>query len=250
MSGLSYLQGVLNKYEVDISGAKAAGNIIYPVIQKWGGNVLLKAEFSGSISKGTAVKLATDADIFLSISSDCTSTLAQIYNTLCSEVSNAGYPVRKQNVSIGTTVSGHKIDLVPGKRQSQRGNDHSLYKRKTDSWTKTNISTHIEYVKKSGRIDEIKLAKIWRELHELEFPSFYLEMVVIDALKYSVQGDLPGNFLKVLDFFRDNLISARYIDPANTNNVISDDITAGQKNLIASQARQSRIQQNWQDIVW
>jgi hypothetical protein len=121
---------------------------------------------------------------------------------------------------------------------------------KTDSWTKTNISTHIDHVKKSGRVDEIKLAKIWRELHKLEFPSFYFEMAVIDALKYSVQGDLPGNFLKVLEFFRDNLTSARYIDPANTNNVISDDITAGQKNLIASQARQSRIKQNWQDIVW
>ncbi len=114
----------------------------------------------------------------------------------------------------------------------------------------TNINTHINHVKGSNRIEEIRLAKIWRQLHSLDFPSFYLEMAVIDSLRYSTVGNLSNNFLKVLEFFSDNLISTRYVDPANTNNIISDDLNATQKAAISSQARASRNQQAWGGIVW
>ena len=184
------------------------------------------------------------------MSSNTPGTLADLYGTLFNAVTQAGYIARKQNVSIGITVNGYKIDLVPARRQSQYGNDHSLYKSKAGSWTQTNINSHINHVKNSNRIEEIRLSKIWRQLHNLEFPSFYLELAVIDALKYSTAGNLSANFLKVLEFFRDSLPSTRYVDPANTNNIISDDLTAAQKIAISSQARLSRNQQNWRRIVW
>lgn len=250
MSGDTYLRSILNKYEVNVSGAEAAGNAIYPVIKTWGNSYLVKAEFSGSLAKGTGVSLGTDADIFISVSSTTPGTLADLYETLFNAVSQAGYTARKQNVSIGTTVNGYKIDLVPGRRQSQHGNDHSLYKSKSNSWTQTNITTHINHVKRSYRIDEIRLAKIWRELHNLDFPSFYLEMAVIDSLKYATAGNLAANFLKVLEFFRDSLPSTRYVDPANSNNIISDDLNAAQKSAVSSQARLSRNQETWGGIVW
>lgn len=250
MSGNSYLLDILHKYAVNVTGAEAAGNSIYPVIQQWGNSYLVKTEFSGSLSKGTGISIGTDADIFISVSSTTPGTLADLYGTLYTAVSQAGYVARKQNVSIGITVNGYKIDLVPGRRQSQYGNDHSLYKNKTGSWAQTNIYTHINYVKSSNRINEIKLAKIWRQLHNLDFPSFYLEMAVIDALKYSTVGDLPNNLLKVLDFFRDNITLTRYVDPANTNNIISDDLNATEKMTISNQAMLSRNQKTWGGIVW
>jgi len=250
MSGDTYLRGILQKYAVNVTGAEAAGNAIYPVIQTWGNIYLLKAEFSGSLAKGTGINIGTDADIFISVSSSTPGTLADLYGTLCNAVTQAGYTARKQNVSIGTTVNGSKIDLVPGRRQSQHGNDHSLFKYKTGNWTQTNISTHINHVTGSNRIEEIRLAKIWRTLHKLEFPSFYLELAVIDALKYSKVGDVSTNFWKVLEFFRDSLPSNKYIDPANTNNIISDDLSAVQKSAISNQARLSRSQKTWGGIVW
>ncbi len=250
MSGDTYLRSILKKYDVNVSGAEAAGNAIYPVLQTWGNSYFVKAEFSGSLAKGTGVNLGTDADIFISVSSTTPGTLADLYETLFNAVSQAGYTARKQNVSIGTTVNGYKIDLVPGRRQSQHGNDHSLYKSKSNSWTQTNITTHINHVKRSNRIDEIRLAKIWRELHNLDFPSFYLEMAVIDSLKYATAGKLAANFLTVLEFFRDSLSSTRYVDPANSSNIISDDLNAAQKSAVSSQARLSRNQETWGGIVW
>lgn len=165
-------------------------------------------------------------------------------------VINAKHPARKQNVSVGTTVNGYKLDLVPARRQSSHGNMHSLYKSKSDSWTKTDISKHISYVKNSGRIEEIKLAKIWCRLHNLEFPSFYLEMAVIDALKNASIGDIENNFAKLLIFFRDDLSNKRYVDPSNTNNIISDDLDKLQLAFISAQAKVSVAKRYWKDIVW
>ncbi len=117
MSGDIYLRTILQKYAVNVSGAEAAGNSIYPVIQRWGNNYLVKTEFSGSLAKGTGISIGTDADIFISVSSSTPGTLGDLYGTLYNAVTQAGYTGRKQNVSIGTTVNGYKIDLVLGRRQ-------------------------------------------------------------------------------------------------------------------------------------
>ena len=245
-----YLNNIVKKYAVNVAGAKTAAQTIYPIINDWGKSYLLNAEFSGSLSKGTAISIGTDADIFISMSSNTPGTLSNLYDTLYDAISQAGYMGRKQNVSIGTKVNGYKIDLVPGRRQSQYGNDHSLYRNKAKSWIQTNIKTHINYVKESNRIVEIKLAKIWRQLHELNFPSFYLEMAVIDALKYARSGNTAANFLTLLEHFKDNLEWKRYVDPANTNNIISDDLNVTEKRKISVQARASINSGNWRDIVW
>ncbi len=245
-----YLTSMIQKYAVNVAGAEAAGQSIYPVIQCWSGVYLVKAQFSGSLSKGTAISIGTDADIFISLSSTTPGSLANLYETLFNAVTRSGYSARKQNVSIGVNVKGYNVDLVPGRRQNQYSNEHSLYKRKTNTWIKTDVNKHINYVINSNRTAEIKLAKIWRQLHKLEFPSFYLEMAVIDSLKYARVGDTTSNFWKVLHFFRDNLASARYIDPANTNNVISDDLNSSQKRAVANVARASTSKGYWGEIVW
>ena len=74
------------------------------------------------------------------------------------------------------------MDLVPGKRQNALSDDHSLYRRKADTWTKTNVLTHARTVVGAGRADEIRILKLWRNQKGLDLPSFYLELSVIRAL--------------------------------------------------------------------
>jgi hypothetical protein len=235
---------------VNAAGAQAAANLLYPILQRWGNGYLLNAEFSGSLAKGTAVSVSTDADVFLSVSSATPGTLADMYNTLCQAVGDAGYPVRRQDVSVGTSVNGYSIDLVPGRRQSQYGNEHSLYRNRSGSWTKTDVQRHVALISQSGRTDEIKVLKLWRCRHGLHFPSFYLELAVLDALHYARTGDLAANVWHVLEQLRDNIGTAMYIDPANTNNVVSDDCTATEKALIATHAATSLTKRTWQEVVW
>lgn len=235
-----------------VTTAHVQGLLAYlqPHMTQWGSGYLMGMEPSGSIAKGTAVATGTDTDFFLSLSSSTPGTLKNAFDTLFTKCQQLGLSPRRQNVSIGTSYAGHKIDLVPGRRQGQYGKDHSLYKSKTDSWTQTNVQTHINYVRDSGRTQEIKLTKIWRDLHKLDFPSFYLEMAVIDCLTHFRRGNLSDNFWEVLRFLCQDFEPRRYVDPSNTNNIISDDLSLQEKRRVAQEACQSRQQRNWEQIVW
>lgn len=250
LSSDTYLNGVVAKYRSNEAAAKAQVDVIYPTIQTWAGKYLTEAIYSGSIAKGTAISLATDADVFLSLSSITPDTLSVIYDSLYNALTQAGYQARKQNVSIGVSAAGYHLDFVPGKRQSQYGYDHSLYKNKLGTWTKTDVKAHVSQVTNSRRLGEIKLAKIWRELHQLEFPSFYLELVVIDCLSGRSYTALADNFWEVLGFLGSSFVNRRYVDPANTNNVISDDLPPAGKQTIELAATISRSKKNWSEIVW
>jgi hypothetical protein len=250
MAADDYLRGLLTTHAVNVASAQAAGNMLAPVIEKWSNGQLVSAEFSGSMAKGTGVSLSTDADIFISLTSTTGGTLKDIYDTLANAVAAAGYPVRKQDVSIGTNVGGYSIDLVPGRRQSQYGDEHSLYRNRTGAWIKTDVRAHIAFVSGSGRTEEIRILKTWRTRHGLRFPSFFLELAAIDALSYARHGQLSDNVWKALQHLRDNIATTRLVDPANTNNVVSDDCSGAEKAAIADKAHESLGKKTWSEIVW
>ena len=56
--------------------------------------------------------------------------------------------------------------------------------------------------------------------------------------------------MAVFEYLRDEIISTSIIDPANSANIISDDLTRSEKEAIANQARISRTQQFWETILW
>jgi hypothetical protein len=249
MSGLEYVNSVLKRYEVDPKIAIQYRSILLPHITEWANGYLVDVKVSGSSAKGTAVSSGTDVDLFISLTSTDNDNLKEIYESLFFYMSEKGFTARRQNVSIGIDYNSNQIDLVPGRRQSQYGNDHSLYVSKKNSWTKTNIDTHISKVSNSNRLKEIRLAKIWRNANNLDFPSFYLELVIMDALYNKTVGATDTNFLTALNFIASNIESNCYLDPSNTNNCISDQISAADKKRIATTAKNSASQKMWQDVV-
>lgn len=250
MTGDQYVEGVLRKYAADKAAAQRAAENVAPSIRRWAGNQLSDLSYSGSFAKGTTNSLSTDVDLFISLKSSTTETLKEIYESLFRLASSSGWSPRRQNVSIGITHSGMKIDLVPGKKQAGYQNVHSLYKRKTDSWTRTNVKLHVDTVANSDRTKEIRAIKIWRDLHGLSFPSFYLELIVIEGLKGRSKSNLAANVLHALNYIGQNLPTKRIVDPANTNNIISADLSATEKGIVAQQAKISAAKQYWKEIIW
>ena len=253
----NYVEQIVEKYrypeELDSVTKSTVFNPLADKIRQWtsvSNLPLINVGLSGSRAKGTAVALSTAFDVFISLSSSDDTPLEDIYNSLYAHFNQPSYNCRKQNVSIGITYGGKSVDLVPGRRQSQYGDDHSLYNRKQSSWMKTNISEHIRMVKNSNRIIEIAAAKIWRHRHSLEFPSIFLELVTIQALKNHRVAEHDNNFLSLLDYIRDNIQSVRIVDPANSNNIISDELTAADKKTLSAQAGKSRNEEKWASIIW
>lgn len=254
MTGDDYVLSIVNKYNlignVDAITKQSVVDPLVRIIKEWAGEQLINIYYSGSRAKGTAINLSSDIDLLISLKSDTTNTLKEIYTSLYDKVIAQKITARKQNVSIGVSYNGHSVDLVPGKKQSGNTSDHSLYRRKVDAWTKTNINTHINLVKNSDRLSEIVALKIWRKLHKLEFPSIYIELIVMEALHNKNKNQPANNFMTVLEYLRDSLVDKVIIDPANVNNTISDELYKYEKEEIAKKAKESRNAQNWGNIIW
>ncbi len=248
-----YLRQILAREAVDTSAYSPVRNVqsqLMGIIREWAGTTLRSVAPSGSFAKGSAIHSGTDIDLFISLHEYTTTSLEDIYYSLNTALKKAGYSPKLQNVSLNIRVSGYSVDLVPARRQQGYGEDHSLYRRKADSWTKTNVDTHISLVANCGRREEVRLIKLWRNQKSFDFPSFYLELAVIEALsgrsRYSALAD---NMRAVFDYLKGSFPNARFVDPANSNNIISEDLTAKEKQIVASWARSARDARYWGDIV-
>jgi hypothetical protein len=251
MTADQYVASVILKYAVSTaagSPASKAANLIAPTLRSWAGQSLLGMQVSGSYAKGTAISLGTDVDLFISLNWDM--PVKDIYWNLYRYCAQRGLGPQPQNVSIRVRSNGLGVDLVPGRKQQGNTDDHSLYKRKNDSWTQTNVAQHIRVVSSSGKTDEIRALKIWRERNRLDFPSFFLELTTLDALKYSRSNSLAERVRRVLQYLGAEFPRSRVVDPANTNNVVSDDLGPEEKRLISFAAQRSLAMQNWELILW
>jgi hypothetical protein len=248
-----YVETMLARYAVPrgpTSPPEHLGTTVAGPLRTWAGQQLNALQYSGSYAKETGVRGISDVDVFISLKSDTRGTLKELYEMLYSLAQENGWCPRRQNVSVGVTVNGTRGDLVPGKVQAGYQNYHSLYLRKRDSWTQTNVALHVDKVRNSGRLKEIRAIKLWRLLHGLDFPSLYLELFAIDALSGRSRSALADNVLHALRTIASSLASARIVDPANTNNVLSDDLTQAEKQRVASQAARSAREQYWDRIIW
>lgn len=254
MNANTYLLSIVKKYSIleeerlkILSSVRAS---LYREIRKWNNEYIIGIIPSGSFSKGTVIKgSAVDIDLLISLKNQTPFTLKEAYESLYEYLCHSYYP-RKQNVSIRIIFNGIKVDLVPAQRQPNVLYPHSIYVSKLDTWTKTNIHKHINMIKKSPHKNIIILLKIWCHLHKLDFPSFLLELTVLEALKRKPFFGIERNFLTVLKYIIEQFSFVKIYDPANTNNIVSDTITDNQKLQIIQMASSSYESDCWEKIVW
>ena len=252
MTGDQYVASIINKYALFSRPptSTSAAQAVARILQSWAGRHLLEITYSGSGAKGTAIRGIADVDLFISLAPQTPGTLADIYSNLINYRPLSPFRPRRQNVSIGITYNQVKMDLVPARKQAGNTTDHSLYKTKVRSWIQTNVAEHIRLIQNSQRLPEIRALKIWKALHRLEFPSFYLELTTLDALSGKRAVSVADNVLSALDYLATRFPSAVVVDPANSNNRISDDLTPAEKNAIALKAAGCRRATNWEQILW
>lgn len=256
----SYLFGILQKYAArDLTAHFVAILKLKKTLQSWAHTCFVTILDSGSRAKGTAISLASDVDYLVSLTSTCNENsggLKGIYQSLYSTLSANYANPRKQNVSVRIAVDGLEVDVTPARKQGPLTNFHSLYVSKLDTWKQTNIAAHIKDISQSGRTNEIKVLKIWRELNQLEFSSIYLEYLLVkNVLAFKPKGSdhLAENVRYVLGQLarkEGNPLFARISDPANSNNILSDLLTLADKNAIITCAQAAVQRPNWNQIVW
>jgi hypothetical protein len=74
--------------------------------------------------------------------------------------------------------------------------------------------------------------------------------VILEALKYKTVDNISNNFLTVLKYLSENFLSQTFLDPANSNNVISEMLTNKEKEKISNLALLSLQKKSWDQIIY
>ncbi len=233
---------------------KSALKDVMREVQRWDVHGFIEyARITGSFAKGTNVQGGTDVDMLLSFHPAYQSAPVTIYKELFEHLRRNGFPgASASHVGIRLTVDGLLIDLIPARKHTEEGEDHRIFNRKTGEWTVTNLNTHTHFVATSSRLSEIRLMKLWRNQQELFFPSFVLELSVIEALKHNKPlqqtRDLDGHVSQILSFLTTDFVTASLVDPSNAKNIVSDDMLKIEKTIV-SHAAQKALVGGWRQFM-
>jgi len=247
-----YATSIVEKYRVVPdrgSGAHRAADEVIPLLKQWGKQHLLGITLSGAYAKNTAVTLSSHVDVLIALSTVPGMEMKDVYWSLFEFLTEHDLQPRTRNVSIQVQSKGLWVDVIPACRDlGSSGN--VLFNKRSGTAVVTDVGQHVHLMANSGRQQEICALKIWRERNALDFPSLYLELSVLRALESERFGQLADNVLAVLRYFANRLESAVVRDPVNAENVVSGDLSAGEKKDIARAARNALYDENWKKIIW
>jgi hypothetical protein len=201
--------------------------------------------YTGSMAKGTMVRESYDLDIVCRFPVDESESLKDLYERTYQSLAKTHTVQKKVSaVRVLSLESNDEkprdfhIDVVPVRLFDEKTGDAFIYQSSNDQERlKTNIQVHVNYVKDSGLRDTIRLAKLWKVRHQFAIRTFVLEILAVRFLE-KPSGDLESNMIRFLSVCRDSLPTARLLDPANSNNVISDLMTDADKELVSNHASQ------------
>ncbi len=199
--------------------------------------------YAGSHEKGTMIRDNYDLDIVCYFPSSDGRTLKEIREDVSKHLGKE-YVVepkasaeRIKNLKGSSAPAGYHIDVVPG-RVIEGTKDvfiHVAYGERERM--QTNLKTHIDHIVNSKCVPVIRLVKIWAHRNNIHIKTFILELFVVEALSGSRnKNNLQESFLKVMETFKDKFDNLQLVDPANTNNIVSQTIDASEKMTVMSAA--------------
>lgn len=213
-------------------------------------DTVLTIRYAGSKAKGTMNKESYDLDIISYVNSgDNTAgeTLEEIYNntkkTLATKytVEPKGSALRLKGCDPQNLGIDFHIDVVPGRFTDDTKTDAYLYQSGGDKQRlKTNLDVHLDYVRDSGVIDAIRVAKLWRVRNGIPIRTFVLELAVIKLLEGKKKETLSSQMKHFWTELRDNTANLTVEDPANpSGNDLSKCLDDGLKSQLAATAKRT-----------
>ena len=253
VSASDYLSRILAREVVDRRSAAELEDIagkIELLCTAWGGEHIVEVVPGGAFEKATANRTGICMDFVVWIRTGSQRRIPEVYESMFSTFGRLGlHPIRR-DVTIGLRVSDTiTVDILPAKRLSTISDIHEIYSARRALAITTNLHQHVLDTHETGRQDEIRILKLWRDQNGLDFPSFYLELAVVAALRRRPAGALVENVWATLGFLERLLVPRAMLDPANAANIVSEELTRAQKRSIALAAAAARSGRPWSEIV-
>ena len=247
-----YAASIVEKYHVAAdtgSLSHRAADEVIPLLKQWGKQYLLGLTLSGAYAQNTAVTLSSHVDLLVALNPVPNMEIKQVFWSLFEYLTDQRLKPHTRCVSVQVKHNDMLVDLIPAYRDKNTAGN-VLFNKKSGHAVQTDVAQHIHLVANSGRQQEICALKIWRERHSLDFPSLLLELTVLQALETERFGQLADNVIAVLRYLANRFGQVVVRDPANSANIVSNDLTGDAKTAIAKAARDALYDENWKKIVW
>ena len=202
--------------------------------------------YAGSYIKGTMVRDSYDLDLACYFPHTKDLSLPEIrrqVETLLSDkyiITSKSSAVRIIRPKDASEELAYHIDVVPGRFVDETMSDayiHVAYGEKARM--KTNLDTHIQFVTDSGRQDVLKLNKIWKVRNGIDAKTFVMDIFLIEALKGYSSTSLDLVFKRALEEITNHIETRTIVDPANGGNIVSQAMSATQKQAVALSAQRA-----------
>jgi hypothetical protein len=201
-------------------------------------------KYAGSREKGTLIADKYDLDVVCYFPSSDTRSLKDIRQDVSTHlrkkyvIEPKASAERILNLKGASAPIDYHVDVVPGRfiEQSKDVFLHVAYGEKERM--QTNLKVHIDHIVNSGCVPVIRLAKLWAQRNHLSIKTFVLELFVVRTLSGSQsKSNLTKSFRQLLEALRDDFGQVKLVDPANTNNIVSQLVDSSTKALVSLAAK-------------
>jgi hypothetical protein len=268
MTPTEYLQKILGAQTLDPFGPEVADmqrrrDSIEATLKRKFPDSEMTIRYAGSHAKGTMIKEAYDLDIACYLAHEdetAGETLADIFTNVRKAL-ETDYRVRPKTSALRVRSKDKDsldldfhIDVVPGRFTGfERGDAFLHIGTREKSRLKTNLDVHVNHIRYSGCLDEVRLMKLWNLRTGLQLKTFVLELVTIKVLS---EADAPfgldARLRYVLEFLRDNAETFTVEDPANpTGNDLSeylDDSMRARTGRVAARTIRTIHEGGWEGV--
>ncbi len=225
MNDQEYLQAILKSQDlpddsVELKALMEQRKIVEKIIRDAFPDSAPTIRYGGAKVKGTLIREAYDLDITCYFACDddsCGSSLEDIYNNVAKAMGSIYSVLRKRSALRlrDKNAFDFHIDVVPGRFTDNNKGDCYLHQETGDKERlKTNLDVHINHVRESGRIDTIRVLKLWKTRKTLGVKQFAFELLIIKLLKGSKKS-LSDQVKHIWTTLRDLEEAPTIEDPAN-----------------------------------
>ncbi len=226
----------------------------------------LTIKYAWSYSKNTMIKELYDLDIIAYFSEWEDRTLEEIFFAINDALKDR-FQVKQKTSAIYLAYDKEDekivhIDVVPWRFIEWSSGDAYIYQKESEKCRlKTNLDIHIDHIRTSKEHATIRIIKLLKVINGFEIKTFFLELFVIEALKDSLKTHIEEKIMEVFQYIVDNIETIQLIDPANTNNIISDQVTLSEKKRMKKIAQDLISQRDnligddeivkfWETVFW
>ncbi|RYE49201.1 MAG: hypothetical protein EOP24_01855 [Hyphomicrobiales bacterium] len=252
VSASDYLRDILDREMITREAMAELTRVegkITALCRAWGSHHIVDITPGGGFEKSMANCSGVSIDYVVWIHAQSERRIPDIYESMFSAFQRLGLAPVRRDVTLALNLGPMVVDLLPAKRLSMISDIHEIYSTRRAAAITTNLHQHVLDSHDAGWHDEVRILKLWRDQNGLDFPSYYLELATLAALRRRPAGALADNVWAALGFFERLLVPRAMLDPANAANIVSDELTAAQKRSIALAAAAARSGRPWSEIV-